>query len=63
MDGDRRQIWMAWTAFYLMLLGVAIVVSIAAGYHGDLFWLVIGWMIVLGLITRVLALRPPRTRQ
>jgi hypothetical protein len=34
--------------------------SLAGGYRGDLFWLAIGWMIALGVITRILGLRPPR---
>lgn len=49
-----------WYGFYLVLLVAGVVASLAAGYQGDLFWLAIGWGIALGVLTRIVGLRPPR---
>jgi hypothetical protein len=54
----RRTPW-GWYAFYLVLLIAGVAGSVAAGYQGDLFWLAIGWGIGLGILTRLLGLRPP----
>lgn len=57
-DGGRPPC--GWIAFYLALLVAGVAFSLARGFQGDLFWLVIGWAIALGLLTRLLGLRPPR---
>jgi hypothetical protein len=58
-SGGRPIPW-GWFAFYVVLLVAGVAGSLAAGYQGDLFWLATGWGIALGVLTRILGLRPPR---
>jgi hypothetical protein len=60
VTNERRPVSWAWYGFYLVLLVGGVVGSLAAGYQGDVFWLVVGWGIGLGVLTRIFGLRPPR---
>ena len=60
MAGQRRHAPWGWRALYLALLVAGVGGSLAAGYRGDVFWLAIGRAIAIGLVSRLLGLRPPR---
>ena len=60
MAGPGRPVPWGGYGFYLVLLVAGVGGSLAAGYQGDLFWLAIAWGLALGVMTRILGLRPPR---